>query len=107
MFTWPFVKTRSMLLPKESCAANGILSPGRARMMAVAVLYPGLLTFRAPEIFTPFGPLVTTLAGSCASGIIPVMFAALTEFALAALLAWIAYGADVRACRGASVVKVL
>ena len=61
-----------------------------------------------PEMFTPLAPLVSPLAGSCASGIVPVIFAAATELALAAtpaLPANTAYGVGVSRCRGVSTVN--
>ena len=45
---------------------------------------PPAFPLKRPEIFTPLAPLVTMLVGNCSSGIVPVMFAAVTELALAA-----------------------
>ena len=46
---------------------------------------PAPLPVKEPARLTPLAPLVTTVAGRAASGSSPVMFAAATELALAAV----------------------
>ena len=61
---------------------------------------PAPLPLNVPEIFTPLAPLVTTVAGSCPSGIVPVSCATgtLPESAAAVM----AYGVGVTGWRGVS-----